>query len=291
MMKKLITAATIAGTILLASFSASAAPVTAGGITWDDDTTPSDGGITAQAKFQQWFIDPVATPTSSANGVDVLNAGVSGGAVLGSVGSELVGVGEYNTFSNGRDNTNAPTFCTGCELTFSFGGLVITSIDMNDVPTFSTAGAWFNIYFDDGTDITNLDGTPNFDGLGLTDTTLADDAYTKYAEAQDGELWGAFEFDTFAVTIGNIFGGFSDSTLSIVGGRADVMAALDYNNPLFGGSDLSLTNSATFGLDAFHSTDSNGQMVGFSVVPEPTSLAIFGLGLLGLAGAARRKQA
>jgi len=53
-----------------------------------------------------------------------------------------------------------------------------------------------------------------------------------------------------------------------------------------------LSGSFTYNTNAFNiiSANSTGTVAGIAV-PEPTSIAIFGLGLLGLAGAARRKQA
>ena len=48
-----------------------------------------------------------------------------------------------------------------------------------------------------------------------------------------------------------------------------------------------MTSSSFFEGGELYSSVSNGQLT--NKIPEPTSLAIFGLGLLGLAGAARRK--
>lgn len=273
MMKKLIIAGTIAGTILLSSFSASAAVVSAGGINWDDDTTgPGLGGVTAQANFQQWFTD---SATGMAGGVDIITTDA---AVAGDVGKELVGIGEFYSFADGREPVGPPSFCVvaGCELTFAFGGLIVNP----DGITFSTAGAWFNIY---------IDQVPDFDGPGIGDTTLSSTAHTKFAEAQNGTLWASLAYDSFDLD-GTLIGGETEFTMSVVAGKAiaAVEAALDYNSAIY--SDIAFTAGATFVDGNLYTLDGNGQMINVEV-PEPTSLAILGLGLLGLAGARRRKQA
>lgn len=266
-MKKLMIAGTIAGTMILSSFAASAAVVTAGGIQWDDTTTHA-GGVAMQSNFQQWFTN---SATGMANGVDTI---ITDDAVLGAAGAELVGIGEFYSFADGRDPAGPPSFCVtaGCELTYAFGGLIATGVN-----TFNSDNAWLNIY---------IDQSPDFDSNTATDTTLSSTAHEKFAEAQNGTLWASYTFDFFDLD-GTLLGGETEFTLSVVGGLA--MGTLDYNNMPFG--DLGNTATARFNNDnSLYSFDGNGQHASFQV-PEPTSLAIFGLGLLGLAGAARRKQA
>jgi hypothetical protein len=264
-MKKLMIAGTIAGTMILSSFAASAAVVSAGGIQWDDITT-HPGGIAMQSNFTQWFANV---------GVNGASTITTDAAVVGAMGKELVGLGEFYSFADGREPVGPPSFCVSgsCELTYAFGGLVVNP----DGATFSTASSWLNIYIDED---------PDFDGVGDSNTALASTSHGKYAEAQNGTLWAAYTFETFSLA-GTLLGGSTEFTLSLVGGHADVMAKLDYNNMPFG--DLANTATARFN-DSLYSHDGNGQHASFKV-PEPTSLAIFGLGLLGLAGAARRKQA
>jgi hypothetical protein len=277
-MKKLL----IAGALVLSSVGASAATLSAGGITWDDNTT-GPGGIAMQANFQQWFTE-TATSTDNNGTADLTDdyqRVVSDTAVAGAFGKELVGLGEFYSFADGRAPAGPPSFCVtaGCELTFAFGGLVVNGLTGGGVPTFDISAAWFNVY---------IHQTPDFDGIGVTDTTLSSTAHTKFAEAQNGTLWGAFDFASFDLD-GTILGGESEATLEIrtnAGlGLADVQSALDYNTAL---ADLGFTAGATF-LNSLYTNDGNGQFA--NAVPEPTSLAILGLGLLGLAGSTRRKKA
>ena len=287
-MKKLLIASAVA--LSLASAGANAAVISAGGIQWDD-TNIGPGGVSAQVNFQQWFAVAGSATTTDA-GTDG-NAGTaddyerisSDAAVVGAVGRELVGVGEFYSFNDGREPNNAPSFCVtpNCELTFAFGGLEVLTLGVvgGINATFDTTNAWFNIYYDE---------TPDFDGPSASDTTLGSTAHQKYLEAQDGVLWGAFNFDSFLLD-GTVIGGESEGLLSVrdvVGlGLDDVKAAWDFNS-LFG-SDIGLTAGATFQPGNLRTIDGNGQTIG-TPIPEPSTIALFGLGLLGLAAGARRKK-
>jgi hypothetical protein len=279
-MKKLLIASAVA--LSLASAGASAAVISAGGISWDD-TNIGPGGVSAQVNFQQWFAAPGTATTTDTNSTlttdDDYQRITSDSAVTGVLGSELVGIGEFYSFNDGRDPA---AFCDSgsCELTFAFGGLTVLSLASPGVSaTFDSSNAWFNIYIDE---------SPNFDSLGVADTTLASTAHTKFAEAQDGNLWAALGFDAFILD-GTLIGGESEAVLSVRNiaglGLDEAKAAWNYNN-LFG-SDVGFTAGATFLPNNLYTLDGNGQVIG---VPEPSTIALFGLGLLGLAAGARRKR-
>ena len=265
--KKIIAASAIA----LASTVVSADEVSVGGITWD--AFGSQNGVAAGFTFQQWNADPTAGIYGT--GSEGQSTLISGAAIspLNPTG-ELVGVGEFNAFYENRGVGGAfnPTTCASCELTYAFGGLVLESIN-GDQLVYNTDNAWLNVYFDETTPFGNFGN--------LTNTN--DSAHTEVADAQDGTLWASLVFDSFEVK-GSLLGGFANIELSVVGGLADVVAALDYNETV---SDIKMTSSSIFQGGQLYSTVSTGQLA--NKVPEPTSLAIFGLGLLGLAGAARRK--
>ncbi|MBU3020012.1 hypothetical protein KO519_20255 [Paraglaciecola agarilytica] len=288
-MKKLILATTLA----LSSVSVNAAVISAGGISWDDDGLGA-GGVANQANFQQWFTE---TPTSTNSGSDsTLDTAddykfISSSSAVSvtegdpaDVGKELVGIGEFYSFSDGREPNNAPAFCDSgsCELTFAFGGLVVDSF-VGLLPIFDVSEAWFNIYIDE---------TPNFDGPGTSDTTLGSDAYTKYAEAQDGTLFAALSFDFFNLE-GTIIGGEAEAGLSIRDifglGLDDVKEAWNYSDV---SSDLGFTAGATFDTNNLYTRDGNGQTIGTPAqdVSAPSTVALFGLTLMCLVGATRRRR-
>jgi hypothetical protein len=276
-MKKLL----IASTLALCSLGANASVISAGGISWDD-TGLDPTGVSAQVNFQQWFTNVSTTTMDNGTAGDTSDdyqVITDDDAVAGGAGVELVGLGEFTTFSDGR---MPASFCDSgaCELTFAFGGLVVSGFD-GVTPLFDVSSAWFNIYIDE---------TPDFVDATVDNTALTLGAHEHYVEAQNGTLFAALEFDSFILD-GTIIGGESESTLSIRTvdglGLSDVQDAWDYSSFL---SDLGFTAGATIQAGDLYSRDGNGQAIG-EPVSAPTSIALFGIGLIGLSLASRRKKA
>lgn len=179
------------------------------------------------------------------------------------LGSILSGYGEVSGI-NGQTN-----FCTAgpnCKLTFVFDGYVLAT----------GAGLAFPKTFTGGT-------------IKLfVDTDVAAD--NSKAASSDGVLWAdmvnnpLFGFSLFVSQ--NFTNAQGTGYLDVIGGSA--MANLDTN--VFLGADLSFGSTVSL----VNNNGGNGTFTlnGDSVaIPEPGSLALLGLGLVGLAAARRRKAA
>lgn len=272
---KYVTSFIGAAALAVASYGVDAAPVTVGGVTYDPLV---NGGIAGRLDFQQWYANPLSSYTVNNDGVTQLTNGNSvavGTGLLSGVG--IITNLEINRSVTGNVFSNNPLFqyCELCRLTFSFGGLAPTSpVTMNGQTfiNFDTSASWLNIYYQD------------LSAGDFSSTQLPANAFSNVGSYQAGQLWASLKFDSFVLNSGDPRGGSVLSYLSFVGGNQDVLDILNFNN---GVSDLFLTSSGQFTGSDTYST-SNGQ---FQSIPEPASIALLGLGLLGLAGGRRFKKA
>jgi hypothetical protein len=250
-----------AGALALASISASASDITVGGVTWDPDyQTIFSKDLVAAGGFAQWFSNAGVSLAGAPN------LGAEQPGFPSTIGSMLQGVGEIGSF-NGQSNF----VCATCELTFTFGGIEFDN-DMSDGSVYDLAATatsgFFNIYFDD---------TADFDVGSASDQAGVD-------AAADGSLFLSLGFANLVEINGYTpqKGGL-ETYWNVIGGAAQ--GNFDTDSELFG-SDVGFTATVDFQGGKY------GTAIGLAsgnTIPEPTSLAIFGLGLLGLAGAARRK--
>jgi len=259
---KLLKKAIIGSALALAFSAAQASPITVGGVTWDPDYSDSgETDFTTKFDFTQWFGTTseavgVAPTYSDAVAIGAVFSSVTGGA--GATGYFLKGAGEVYRVNENNKN-NGDVFCTGCELTYAFGG-----IGLNKNGTFDVANAWARLYVNSV--------TPNFT------TPVSNQAEVN--DAISGSNWLDLKFSSLGFESGTVLNGQVSAVLQVVGGTA--AANFDPNT-------LSYTATAFFNPGAKYSSNGNGSMIG-NTIPEPASLALFGLGLLGASFVRRRNN-
>lgn len=247
----------LAGVALATAFvgTAQASLINIDGVIWDPDAvSATDGDFTARFEFNQYF-------STAANAVaNVVNAAANYANAINPtalvVGDVLQGVGEifkFNGVNYGNTASNiGGAFCPSCELTFTFGGFQVASVGPD-----AFTGGWLRLYVDD---------TPDFDV-----------ANSGAAAAADGKLF--LELTSVANSFAGAFqGGFFTSYFAVTGGSA--MSNFNTNTKAFA-TDLVSSASALFDNPNFLAT-STGQISG-NTIPEPSSIFLLSLALLGLA--------
>ncbi len=243
MFKKLASAA-----VLVAAVGAAhAVPQTVGGVTWDPDASNDFSSFSLAIRQ---FLDTTTFEASGWGHITTMNS------------------------------TSPSVFCSGCEVTFQFGGF--TPIGGGSLPggvgsSVSYAGGWVKVY---------VDYTPEVDPFNA--------ASMSFANTGDGDLWLSLE--GHEVSGASLVGTVTNSGLSGVG-QLDVVgglaAAYFDTNTKDDGADFAFTNSFSQ-QNQPNWTDASGTgnftSDSIALVPEPSSVALLGLGLVGLASVRRKSK-
>jgi hypothetical protein len=232
-----------------------ASTVNVGGVTWDPDSPLDFSGVTAVIHQD---IHPVT--------------------------GELSGFGRITTL-----NGEAPgTFCPGCELTFQYSGYVPQPLSATVLPSAGTTIEYTGGVVDLYVDFTPDAPLNNPTALNLANTGSEGGVNKTWLSVIGHVGIGGFTFEGTANAAFTRLLGFGD--WDVVGGLA--ASNIDTNTVSDGqGGFADLTFATSFtGQITPTSANGSGDFQGNSI-PEPATLSIFGLGLLGMSAFARRRKA
>ena len=182
-------------------------------------------------------------------------------ATNGIPGNQVTGSGIFTNMNSAL--INSFDFCPTCELTFTFSMNLVGT----DGTNFTFENLDINIFVDNSADYTGA-----------------------YASAADGNLWLSLVNNGFLTGVGTDIGTGSDTgtgtaLLDVTGGLA--MDNFDTNKQV-NGADMVFSSSFQPLTGAPGLLSGTFELTGDSI-PEPSTIALLGLGLLGFAGARKRK--
>jgi hypothetical protein len=202
--------------------------------------------------FEVLSVDLNSNQTSGLSSVDT-NSSISGNFLLGGATGSTSGT--TKAYGNDGGETNSQ-IVNNLETTFAF-----------TAGSEAKAKISFSWLFDVYIAITDQGGSANAD-WGLT-VTLRNDQCAVFCVP-----------DLYKFDLASILGGNNSGTFNDVGDVLDITTATTVETSAF----INLNENETYYLKISQQSNTFA-----ASVPEPTSLAILGLGLLGLAGVSRRK--
>jgi len=222
--------------------------------------------MSMSAQASEINIGGVVWDPDSSFGLPALNDFFSSGTLIetatnGVPGNTVTGQGIFGNMNSAVANTG--DFCPSCELTFTFS---------------------MDLVFTDGVDFI-------FENLDISIFVDNSPDYTgSFASAADGNLWLSLVSNGFVTGVGTDIGTGSDTgtgsaLLDVTGGLA--MGNFDTNQQV-NGADMVFSSSFQPLAGAPGLLSGTFELTGDSI-PEPSTIALLGLGLLGFAGARKRK--
>jgi hypothetical protein len=201
------------------------------------------------------------------------------------VGQVLNGVGRVSQVQAGSTSMFGTDFCVSgsCELTFSFQGYRVTTFDTtSEQNRIVFTGGSVNFFLDQTIDSNIATGTGFTNGTSWL--TLAGRTTTATTGPNAGDVGTLFGQGT-SFADSQLINGTGLGELSVTGGAA---------GSYFGsGTIMNLTSSFQSSPDGYAFPllgTANLQLVAPTQVPEPTPLAMLGMGLLGLGLASRSRR-
>lgn len=240
------------------SLSAQASDINIGGVVWDPDSLFDFSSTSSLIE-------------------DQLNLTPGPGFV-----DELTGFGRINEFNG----ANQATFCPSCELTFQFGGFKVANVIPGPPTEIAFTGGWINFYVDHSADYDPTSYASAGDEAGSNALFLRLEAHEVFDVTHGIMASITAELDSFGAGSDK---GEGSSLMDAVGGMAlgnfDTDGKADGADFVFTSSFQPLPGGDNGeGYELFGSADLSGNSI-----PEPTSVALLGLGLLGFAASRKRK--
>ena len=264
-----------------------------GGFAGQETSGPGDLGVD-----QATFFAPTRVVTSDNDGSGTLSVGDTQTAL--GIGAITSFVNSSNqVFTNTTDGGSNRFLGTNFEVTFAFElNEVITSVAAPNVG-FDHLGGSLTLYVDDTPDFNGSDGTGATDGVPIATFAVVPGALggNINTDLLDGSV--DIVFQATSIAAGWLFdeNGVDLSTLVDAEGDPLLIGLSDSNFQIADPNDFNeggifddLGTPYPTDIDLFDFFAEEDGSIDLAVLPEPGTLAVFGLGLLGLGLAVRRRQ-